>query len=121
MGRIGQILSVEKDGESVMGIKEQAIVSKAQKALDKGDVAGALRELNKLEGEAAQTVAPFKAQAQGTLNAENVVSKMMQTLLQKLQNPEEMKTMMQNLPQEIEKQTQGGVKGSAESGFIILE
>lgn len=121
MGRIGQILSVEKDGKPMMGIKEQAIVSKAQKALDKGDVAGALRELNKLEGDAAQTAAPFKAQAQGTLNAENVVSKMMQTLLQKLQNPEELKSMMQNLPAEIEKQTQGEVKGSAESGFIILE
>lgn len=121
MGRIGQILSVEKDGKPMMGIKEQGIVSKAQKALDKGDVAGALRELNKLEGDAAQTAAPFKAQAQGTLNAENVVSKMMQTLLQKLQNPEEMKSMIQNLPQEIEKQVQGEIKGSAESGFIILE
>jgi hypothetical protein len=121
MGRIGQILSVEKDGKPVMGIKEQEIVSKAQKALDKGDVAGALRELNKLEGDAAQTAAPFKAQAQGTLNAENVVSKMMQTLLQKLQNPSELKSMMQNLPAEIEKQVQGEIKGSTDSGLIILE
>lgn len=121
MGRIGQILSVEKDGKPVMGIKEHAIVSKAQQALDKGDVAGALRELNKLEGDAEQVAAPFKAQAQGTLNAENVVSKMMQTLLQKLQNPEEIKSMIQDLPQEIEKQMQGEVKGSTESGLIILE
>jgi hypothetical protein len=121
MGRIGQILSVEKDGKPIMGIKEQTIISNAQKSLDDGDVAGALRALNQLEGDAANVAQPFKSQAMGTINAENAVSMMMENLLGKLQNPTQLKSMIQNLPAELGKQMQGDVRGSIDSGLIILE
>lgn len=121
MARMGQLLSIEKDGQPIMGIEEQAVIARAQAALDKGDVATAMRELNTLDGEAANAASAFKSQAQGTLNAEQTISMMMQNLLQKLQNPTEIKTMIQNLPQEIEKQTQGQLYQDEASGIVILE
>lgn len=121
MTRIGQVLSIQKDGEPVMGIAEQAIVAKAQKALDNGDIKTALAELNKLEGEAATAASPLTSEIQGAVNADQTISKMMEVLLQKLQNPAELQSTLKNLPAEIQKQMQGEIKGSAESGLIILE
>lgn len=121
MARIGQILSVQKDGEPIIGIKEQAIVARAQTALDKGDVKTALQELNKLEGKAANSADPVTQKMQGVVAADQTVSMMMQNLLKKLQNPTQLKTMMQNLPQEIQKQTSGRVIQDDSSGIIILE
>jgi len=70
MARLGDILSVQKDGQPVIGIEEQAVVARAQVALDKGDVKAALRELNKLEGDAANAANPVTNQIQGALNAD---------------------------------------------------
>ena len=121
MGRIGQILSVKKNGEPIMGIKEQAIIARAQNALDKGDVKAAMKQLNKLEGEAANVATPFKAQAEGTLNADQTVTLMMQKMLEKIQNPQAMKNFIQSIPQEINNQTQGNLIQDPTSGIIILE
>jgi len=121
MGRLGQILSVQKDGKPLLGIEEQTVIANAQKALDNGDVKTALAELNKLEGEAAQVAKPVKNQVEGTLNAETTVDLMMKNLLQKLQNPTQVKSMIQNIPSEIQRQSQGQIKGSVDSGLIILE
>lgn len=105
--RLGQILSVEKNGKPIMGNKEQAIIARAQTALDQGDVATAVNELNKLQGDAATAASPITNQAIGTLNAQNTVDMLMQNLVQKLQNPDQIKSMMQSLPNEIKNQMQG--------------
>lgn len=105
--RLGQILSIEKDGKPVMGIKEQAIIANAQNALDKGDVAAAVAELNKLEGEAAQAASPVTLQAMGTLNAQNTVDMLMQNMMTKLQDPNQIRGLIQNLPAQIKNQIQG--------------
>ena len=119
--RLGQILSIEKNGKPIMGIKEQTIIANAQNALDRGDVSTAVAELNKLEGPAAEAAAPVKSQAQGTLNAEKTIGMLMQNMLQKMQNPNQVRGLIQSVPQEIKKQMQGTVHGSQESGLIILE
>ncbi len=121
MARMGQILSVEKNGRPVVGIGEQAIIARAQAALDNGNTTLALRELNKLEGDAATAANPVTNQIQGTLNAEQTISKMMQTVLKKLQNPTELQNMIQNIPDEIDKQMQGQLYQDDASGIIILE
>ncbi len=105
--RLGQILSIEKDGKPVMGIKEQTIIARAQTALDQGDVAAAVRELNKLEGPAAEAAAPVTLQAQGTLNAQNTIDMLMQNMLTKLQDPNQIKGMIQTLPAQIKNQING--------------
>jgi len=81
MARLGDILSVQKDGQPVIGIEEQAVVARAQVALDKGDVKAALRELNKLEGDAANAANPVTNQIQGALNADQTISMMMENLI----------------------------------------
>jgi len=121
MARLGQVLSVQKDGQPVLGIEEQAVVARAQSALDKGDVQTALRELNKLEGDAANAANPVTNQIQGAINADQTISMMMENLIQKIQNPTELKSMIQNIPAEIEKQMQGQVIQDDASGIIILE
>lgn len=121
MARLGQILSVQKDGQPLIGIEEQAVVARAQAALDNGDVKTALRELNKLEGDAANAANPVTNQLQGAVSADQTISMMMQNLIQKLQNPTELKSMIQNIPAEIEKQTQGRLIQDDASGIIILE
>lgn len=105
--RLGQILSVEKDGKPIMGTEEQAIIATAQAALDRGDVAAAVAELNKLEGDAAQAASPVTAQAMGTLNAQNAVDMLMQNLVQKIQDPQQLQGMIQSIPQEIKNRLQG--------------
>jgi len=121
MGRLGQILSVQKNGEPLIGIKEQTIIARAQNALDNGNVKAAMAELNKLEGDAALAADPFKYKAQGVLNADQAVSGLMNTILEKIQNPQELKGFMQNLPKEINNQMQGEIVHDPASGLIILE
>lgn len=105
--RLGQILSVEKNGQPIIGIEEQAIIAKAQSALDRGDVAAAVVELNKLEGNAAEIASPITNQAMGTLNAQNTVDMLMQNLIQKIQDPSQIQGMIQSIPQEIKNHLQG--------------
>ena len=85
MARLSQILSINKDGQPVMGTEDQKIVAAAQAALDRGDVRTAMQALNKLDGQAAQTAQPLVALAQQTLSAENLVTDLMQDLLAKMQ------------------------------------
>jgi len=87
IARIGQILSVEKDGKPVIAIKEQEIIAEAQDYLDKGDVAGAMHALNKLEGEAAQAAHPFQQKAARTLAAQNAEAMLLQNFLDRLTHP----------------------------------
>lgn len=82
--RLGQVLQVEKDGEMVTGTTTQAKVARAQALLDKGDVQGAITELQSLEGEAAQTAQPFVQEAQMTLLAQQVQGMMQNMILSKI-------------------------------------
>lgn len=70
--RMNSLLTVEKNGEMVSGTPTQQTVSKAQKMLDSGDIQGAINTLQSLDGQAAQTTAPFIEQAQATLLAQQV-------------------------------------------------
>jgi len=121
MARLGQILSVEKNGEPVLGIKEQAIVARAQQALDRGDVQEALTELQKLDGGAADAANPVTQQLEGAVNADQTMSMMMKTLLNKLQDPQQLRGYIQSLPDQIERQMQGNLYQDDASGIIILE
>jgi hypothetical protein len=121
MARLGQILSVEKNGEPILGIQEQAIVARAQQALDRGDVQSALTELQKLDGGAADAANPITRQLEGAVNADQTMSRMMQTLLNKLQDPQQLRGYIQSLPDQIERQMQGNLYQDDASGIIILE
>lgn len=70
--RMNELFSVKKDGELLTGTETQARVARADSMLQKGDVEGALRELNELEGPAAASALPFIEQAQATLQATEV-------------------------------------------------
>lgn len=82
--RLSGMFKVEKDGQPVGGSVEQQTVARAQALLDAGDVQGAVAELQKLDGEAAQKAAPFIDKAQQTVMAEQVQTMVYQTILSKL-------------------------------------
>ena len=82
--RIGSIFKVEKDGEMVTGTETQAAVNRAQILLDKGDIQGAITELQTLQGPAAQKAEPFIEQAQATMLAEQVQTMLYQNILSKI-------------------------------------
>ena len=84
--RIHNVFKFEKDGELVTGTPTQQTVSKAQALLDKGDIQGAIQELQGLDGEAAQTALPFIQEAQTTLLAEQVQKMLGNTILSKFTN-----------------------------------
>lgn len=128
IARIGQILSVEKDGKPIVAIREQEIIAQAQAHLDKGDVAAAMTALNKLEGEAAIAAQPFQQKAAGTLAAQNAEAILLQTFLDRLTNPSAsgdtgmsipsgVEEFMKTIPQMGQKQ----VIEDPASGIIILE
>lgn len=128
VARIGQILSVEKDGKPVIAIEEQEIIAEAQDYLDKGDVASAMQTLNKLEGDAAKAAQPFQKKAAGTLAAQNAEAVLLQTFLDRLSNPRpqaepEMPAELQKLMDSIPTMLPGqkSVKEDPASGIIILE
>lgn len=70
--RLGTVLEVQKDGEMMTGTDTQATVARAQAYLDEGNVQAAIKELETLEGPAADTAQPFINEAAKTLLAEDV-------------------------------------------------
>lgn len=70
--RFGELLQVEKEGELVSGTPTQATVSKAEKMLEEGDVAGAIMAVESLEGPAADVAAPWLEEARATLLAQSL-------------------------------------------------
>jgi hypothetical protein len=119
--RIGQILSIEKDGKPVMASREQEIIASAQQSLDAGDVQGAMAQLKQLDGEAASVAQPFMEEMQGTLAAENTSQLLMQKFLEKLNQPGGMQSMIKDVPNQIRGMTGGTVVQDDASGIIILE
>lgn len=96
--RIHNVFKFEKEGELVTGTPTQQTVSKAQQLLDKGDVQGAIQELQALDGEAAETAQPFIEQAQVTLLAQQVQKMLGNSILSKFTGQLPLDGLMQNIP-----------------------
>lgn len=117
--RIGNLMQVEKEGELVTGTETQMTVSKAQKMLDDGDIQGAIIELQKLDGEAAQTAQPFIEQAQVSLLAEKVQEMLGNDILTKISGQLPIGNMLQGTGMEglgqaiMSEQVQGQPAGTA--------
>jgi hypothetical protein len=81
--RLGEVISVTKDGEPVAGLAtaEQEAIANAQAMLDEGDVQGAMQALSALEGESAEAAAPWMQMAQGNIAAQGVEEMILQHIL----------------------------------------
>ena len=121
LGRLGQILSVEKDGKPLIATREQELIATAQKHLDAGDVQSAVATLNQLDGEAAKAAQPFTQKAMGTLAAQGTTDALMKKFMEKLQDPQGLQNMIQGLPAQIQDMTSGTVVQDDASGIIILQ
>lgn len=86
--RLTDIIKVEKDGELISGTDTQATVARAQKLLDQGDVEGAIKELESLDGEAAEAAKPWVEEAEYTIMAQQLQDMIGIDLLSKFQNSE---------------------------------
>ena len=119
--RVGQILSIEKDGKPIIATREQEIIASAQKSLDDGDVEAAMAQLKQLEGDAADAAQPFMKQIQGTIAANNTSQLLMQKFLDTLQQPGGIQKIINDIPAQIQGATGGTVVQDEASGIIILE
>jgi hypothetical protein len=70
--------------DDMEGASADAAVNRAQALLDRGDVAGAIAELQALQGPQAAAAAPFIQQAQGTLAAGSTAEMMISGVLSQL-------------------------------------
>lgn len=86
MMRMQGLFSVSKDGVPVASGQEQALIKEASTLLDKGDVAGAMASLQKLDGAAAEAAQPWQNKAAATLIAQQIDMKLVTSLMQKLKN-----------------------------------
>jgi hypothetical protein len=84
--RFDKLVRVRKI-DDIEGNTTDAVVVRAQKMLDAGDVAGAVRELQTLEGAPAQTAAPFIDAAQGHLGADAAAANLSDQILRRLSTP----------------------------------
>lgn len=84
--RINDMITIKKDGEQITGTETQVKVAKAQELLDQGDVEGAMKILQTLDGDAADTAAPFLEQAEMTLDAQNLEKLLTGKLLSNLKS-----------------------------------
>lgn len=81
--RLNALVKVRKV-DTVEGPSTDAVVNRAQALLDRGDINGAVRELQSLQGPSADAAAPFIAQAQGTMAAQQSSDMLMNAVLGQL-------------------------------------
>lgn len=81
--RLNALVKVRKI-DTLEGESADAVVNRAQALLDKGDIPAAIAELQSLQGPQAQAAAPFVAQAQGVLAAEQSGDLMLNAVLGQL-------------------------------------
>jgi hypothetical protein len=86
MARLNDVMQVRKDGELVSGTDTQAKIARAQDLLDKGDVQGAIAELEALEGGAKEKAQPVIVNAQMSLLAGRVQKVMSDKVMAQLQS-----------------------------------
>jgi uroporphyrinogen-III synthase len=79
-----EVLSQTGDAQAVKGETTEAVVARAQLLLDKGDVKGAIRELQALDGAAAQTAEPWMDNAAGYVVAGPTSDDLTQGMLQSM-------------------------------------
>ncbi|WP_072573439.1 COG4223 family protein [Granulibacter bethesdensis] len=70
------LVTVRRGDQVLVGDPAAGVIARARKALDAGDLAGAVRTLDALTGPAAQAVSGWKAQAQALLDAQAALSDM---------------------------------------------
>jgi hypothetical protein len=71
-----RLVTVRPVGDDVRGDTAEARVARAEAALNKGDLAGAVAELDQLEGRPAEAAADWLSQAKGRLGADQAVAKL---------------------------------------------
>lgn len=81
--RLNDLVKVRKI-DTVEGESADAVVNRAQALLNKGDINGAVRELQALQGAQAQAAAPFIAQAQGSMAAQQSSDMLMNAVIGQL-------------------------------------
>lgn len=81
--RLQGLVKIRKT-DTVEGAGSDAVVNRAQALLNAGDVNGAIRELQTLQGPQANAAAPFIAQAQGTLAADQGADAVIASVLSQL-------------------------------------
>ena len=74
LDRFSGLVKVRKLGDAVSVQERQAVVARAQGMLDRGDVRGALAELQGLEGPALQAASPFVQSAQSHVAADDATA-----------------------------------------------
>ncbi|MBK1837543.1 hypothetical protein JHL17_08970 [Azospirillum sp. YIM B02556] len=70
VGKLSTLVTVRREGGGVVGTTADAVVARAEAALDAGNLAKAVEELSALQGPAAQTAAPWLADAKARLAAD---------------------------------------------------
>jgi hypothetical protein len=86
MARLNDFIKVEKNGVPITGNETQLTIAEAQKRLDTGDVAGAIKTLETLDGSAGAKTKPLLEQAQATLVASELQGLLGQNMVGQLQN-----------------------------------
>jgi hypothetical protein len=86
MARLNDVMQVRKDGALVSGTDTQAKIARAQDLLDKGDVQGAIAELEALEGGAKDKAQPVIVNAQMSMLANQVQAVMSNKVVAQLQS-----------------------------------
>ncbi|MEZ0260218.1 MAG: uroporphyrinogen-III synthase [Alphaproteobacteria bacterium] len=71
--------------DDIQGNTVDAVVARAQLMLNKGDVHGAMRELNTLEGQPAAVAEPWMQQAAGNVIVDDTMIRITQAILQQVQ------------------------------------
>lgn len=70
VGKLSTLVTVRQEGGGVVGTTANAIVARAEAALNEGNLAKAVEELSALQGPAAQAAAPWLADAKARLAAD---------------------------------------------------
>ena len=70
--RMNELLKIEKDGELLTGTPTQASLNRIENLLEQGQVDQAVREMETLDGDAADVLAPFLDKAKATALSQDV-------------------------------------------------
>ena len=76
LAKLGALVQVSKDGQRVTGSNAQAIQSRAEALLDKGDIMGAAEQMKKLTGPAGDKAKPFIEASETTLKADRALAQL---------------------------------------------
>ena len=89
LGRLSSIITVRRADGDVAGDGADAMLARAEAALTKGDIAQAVAEVEQIQGPAATVAAPWLAQAQARVAADQAASRLSELTLSRLTGGEE--------------------------------